>query len=76
MLEHQKVWIKDVTAIYALPVFSPCAWTGEADCAVGPFSSRDVAECFVTLTTTWQQDVLNSHIFVSGDSWYVEVPKS
>lgn len=53
---------------------SPNRWRGECGCAVGPFSSRQVAEIFGRFA------VLRGHcrrpqlrVFPYRDAWYVEV---
>lgn len=53
---------------------SPNRWSGERDCLIGPFSSREVARTFVSLSVDFDQlgEVLE-RIFAKGDAWYVEL---
>lgn len=53
---------------------SPNCWSGERDCLIGPFSSREVARTFVSLQVDFDQlgEVLE-RIFAKGDAWYVEL---
>ena len=66
------VWIKGDVELYQLPVLSPIAWSGESDCAVGPFTSREVVEYFISMTNDGLLESATDHIFARGDSWYVE----
>ena len=55
-------------------VVIPNTWQGQADCIVGPFSSKEVATYF----STWVVDsstypVSTRKIFARGDSWYVAI---
>jgi hypothetical protein len=52
----------------------PNRWQGEADCVVGPFSSRTVAEYFVSAVADFgHYDAFNKRVFAKGDAYYVEV---
>ena len=68
----QEMVLKDKGASHTLPLRSPDAWTGEVDCIVGPFETRDTAEYFVDVSTGWRLDVITRHIFSSDNRWYVE----
>lgn len=55
-------------------IVSPAAWSGEDSCAVGPFSSREVAHYFATHVLAIENDEMAGHtICVRGDEWFVEV---
>ncbi len=52
----------------------PNCWQGEADCIVGPFSGRTVAEYFANAVVDFgQYETVSRHIFAKGDAWFVEV---
>jgi hypothetical protein len=69
---YQEILVKGKATNYPLPLMSPETWKGEADCVVGPFTSRDSAEYFVDVTTGWRLNVITRHLFASDNSWYVE----
>lgn len=55
----------------------PNRWQGEANCIVGPFSSRAVAEYFANAVVDFgQYETYSRRIFAKGDSWFVEVRES
>lgn len=57
-----------------LPILAPNAWQGEAGCAVGPFSSRAVAEFYAFGGADFgQYGGLRLRVVANRDSWYVEV---
>ncbi|HKI58499.1 MAG TPA: hypothetical protein VKA00_04660 [Trueperaceae bacterium] len=57
-----------------LPVVVPNRWQGDADCAVGPFSGRDVARYFASRVVDFgQYEVFSMRVFARRNAWYVEV---
>lgn len=53
---------------------SPNAWTGEVDCLVGPFSSKDVAEYFAAqIVNSDASEARAGEIEVVGDAWFLRV---
>jgi hypothetical protein len=55
----------------------PNRWQGEADCVVGPFSGRNVAEYFANSVVDFGQfETVSGKVFAKGDSWFVEVARS
>ena len=68
------VALKDKQGIQLHQPVSPNRWQGEANCIVGPFSSRTVAEYFAHPVVDFgHYEVTTKQIFVKGDSWYVEI---
>jgi hypothetical protein len=66
--------ISVVTNYLSLQTIVPNRWQGEYDCLVGPFSSRNVAEYFVSAVVDFgAYESFNRRVFAKGDSWYVEV---
>jgi hypothetical protein len=73
--------MKEVTTVtrdtgyhYPFNPIVPNRWQGEADCVVGPFSSRTVAEYFVSAVADFgHYDAFNKRVFAKGDAYYVEV---
>lgn len=62
--------------VEALPVVVPNRWQGEVACAVGPFSSRKVADYFANRVVDFgQYEVFCLRVFVHGNGWYVEVQR-
>ena len=63
------VWLQEEAA-----PLSPAVWQGEVDCVVGPFSSRKLAQNFVTFQVDFDPEaaVVND-LFARGDAWYVEL---
>jgi hypothetical protein len=62
---------------YSVQTIVPNRWQGEYDCLVGPFSSRNVAEYFVSAVVDFgAYESFNRRVFAKGDSWYVEVQPS
>lgn len=60
----------------ALPVVVPNHWQGEAACAVGPFSSKEVAAYFANRVVDFGQfEVFSLRVFAHGTGWYVEVQR-
>ena len=56
------------------PAILPALWQGEVNCAVGPFSSRNVAEYFAgNVVDFGQLETLTRRVFAKRDAWYVEV---
>jgi hypothetical protein len=52
----------------------PNRWQGECDCFVGPFSSKHVAEHYVSAVVDFGQfESISRRVFAKGDSWFVEV---
>lgn len=52
----------------------PNRWKGETDCLVGPFSDASVARYFAGYVVDFgQYSAYSYHVFVSYDSWYVEI---
>ncbi|MEJ2288588.1 MAG: hypothetical protein P8Y02_08070 [Deinococcales bacterium] len=57
-----------------LPVVVPNRWQGEVDCAVGPFSGRDVAAYFANRGVEFgQYETFQMRIFSHRDAWFVAV---
>lgn len=53
---------------------SPTRWRGECGCAVGPFSSHEVAEIFATMAAARGRcPRARLQLFACRDAWYVEV---
>lgn len=51
----------------------PDLWMGEANCLIGPFDSRTVAERFVDHTLDLGQlEALSYRIVLDEDRWYVD----
>jgi hypothetical protein len=71
--------MKDVSVIqgsrfYSVQTIVPNRWQGEYDCLVGPFSSRDVAEYFMSAVVDFgAYETFTRSVFAKGDSWYVAV---
>jgi hypothetical protein len=69
--------MKDISIVktyLSLQAIVPNRWQGEYDCLVGPFSSRNVAEYFVSAVVDFgAYESFNRRVFAKGDSWYVEV---
>ncbi len=64
----------DDHASQAMPVVVPNRWQGEADCAVGPFSSSEVARYFAGRVVDFgQYEVFSMRVFARRNAWYVEV---
>ncbi|MEJ2291462.1 MAG: hypothetical protein P8Y13_03965 [Deinococcales bacterium] len=60
--------------VETLPVVVPNRWQGEIDCAVGPFSSRNVASYFANRVVDFgHYEVFTLRVFAHRDGWYVEV---
>lgn len=56
---------------------APNQWQGERECIVGPFTSYEIAEAFVSRVIMFRhQTPFQHHIFAKGDSWYVELIES
>lgn len=52
----------------------PNRWQGEANCLVGPFSSRSVAEYFANAVVDFgHYETVSRRVFPKGDAWFVEV---
>ncbi|MEJ2287487.1 MAG: hypothetical protein P8Y02_02385 [Deinococcales bacterium] len=59
-----------------LPVVVPNRWQGEVGCAVGPFSSKTVADYFANRVVDFgQYEVFCLRVFAHGTGWYVEVQR-
>ncbi|CAN5841992.1 hypothetical protein BH24DEI2_BH24DEI2_23420 [soil metagenome] len=59
----------------AAPI-APAGWQGEVDCVVGPFSSRKLAQNFVTFEVDFDPETaVVDDIFARGAAWYVELRK-
>lgn len=68
------IWIRDDTGVHSLHPTLPNCWQGEADCVVGPFSSKMVAEYFARSSVEYTlYDAVMDSVFANGDAWYVEV---
>ena len=68
--------VVDGPGVRQLTLVSPNRWKGETDCLVGPFSHLSLAHGFANLTTDFgQYGGVRFHVFVKGDSWYVEVQR-
>ncbi len=66
--------IGDQDASQAMTVVVPNRWQGEANCAVGPFSSKEVAHYFAGRVVDFgQYEVFSMRVFAKRDAWYVEV---
>lgn len=62
------------SASYPAAAVVPNCWQGEADCLVGPFSSRSVAEYFAHAVVDFgQYETVSRRVFAKGDAWFVEV---
>lgn len=69
--------MNDFSIIYHVQTIVPNRWQGEYDCLVGPFSSRNVAEYFVSAVVDFgAYESFSRRVFAKGDSWYVEVQHS
>jgi len=68
------IWIRDDTGVRSLEPTLPNCWHGEADCVVGPFSSKMVAEYFA-LSSVERKAFASAtdSVFANGDAWYVEI---
>lgn len=54
----------------------PNRWQGEADCLVGPFSSRAVAEYFANSVVNTGDRTTTNEMFAQEDGWYLVVRRS
>jgi hypothetical protein len=53
---------------------TPNRWQGEADCLVGPFSSRDVAGYFANSVVDFGlYEAFSQQVVPIGNAWFVEV---
>lgn len=53
---------------------TPNCWQGEADCLVGPFSSRDVAGYFANSVVDFGlYEAYSQQVVPVGNAWFVEV---
>jgi hypothetical protein len=66
------LWLSDATGTHQVQVSSPNTWHGETDCVVGPFSSHETAQTYVTFMQLADYDRV-LEVFVKGDAWYVAV---
>jgi hypothetical protein len=74
MNETRAVYARGLAPRYPADAVVPNRWQGEADCLVGPFSSRDVAEYFASAVVDFgQYETVSRRIFAKGDAWFVEV---
>lgn len=68
------VWLPDAQGGYVVEPVSPCAWRGQQDCVIGPFSSREAAKNFLSLNVDFcSLGVTAETIFPKGDAWYVQL---
>lgn len=51
----------------------PNRWQGEADCLVGPFSSRTVADYFANSVVNTSDRTTTDELFAREDGWYLVV---
>ena len=51
----------------------PNRWQGEADCLVGPFSSRAVADYFASCVVNTSDRTSTNEMFAREDGWYLVV---
>lgn len=62
---------------YSTSVILPAQWKGEANCLIGPFSSKPIAECFLNAVIDFNHyDVFSNKVFAKLDSWYVEIAEA
>ncbi len=67
-----KIWINNGHDTQVIPVTLPNCWQGEADCVVGPFSSKKVANYFLLATVEYSQyDLIMESVFAKADAWYI-----
>lgn len=67
-------YVLDADGQTTRPLLSPNKWRGNSSCLVGPFSSLEAAEVFITAKRQlYRFDTFQKHVFVRGDSWYVQV---
>jgi hypothetical protein len=70
----KNVSVTEASRFYSVQTIVPNRWQGEYDCLVGPFSSRNVAEYFMSAVVDFgAYESFNRRVFAKGDSWYVEV---
>jgi hypothetical protein len=70
----KEIGVIDRSQFYSVQTIVPNRWQGEYDCLVGPFSSRNVAEYFMSAVVDFgTYESFNRRVFAKGDSWYVEV---
>ncbi len=73
-MANRPIWIRNEEGIKILHPTLPNCWHGEADCVVGPFSSKVIAEYFAKVSTDFSHcNAIMDSIFPNGDAWYVEV---
>jgi hypothetical protein len=65
--------IDDASGIHAMSVSSPNLWHGEIGCVVGPFSSLDVAQTYLSMVQFCEFDCVLEQVFAKDDAWYVTV---
>lgn len=58
----------------SVPIIVPNRWQGEANCVVGPFSSKTVAEYFANHVVDFgHYERFSQRVVVKRDAYYVEV---
>lgn len=68
--------VVDCYAVMLNPI-APNHWQGEHECVIGQFSSRSIAEDFISLVILFRHQTAFEHsIFAKGDAWYVELAES
>jgi hypothetical protein len=66
------LWLHDASGPHPVTVSPPSQWHGETDCVIGPFSSSETAQTYVTMSHYSEYDRV-LEVFVKGNAWYVSV---
>ena len=77
MTPLRPIALGDSTGIRFHQPILPNLWKGEANCLVGPFSGKDVAEYFANYASEYgQYECFGYRVFPKRDAWYVEIEAS